>query len=118
MKPTAASIRTIVPVPPKTDIIEFDDAVPGFGVRARQADRRSTSCSTRSARRPAACRSARSNCRASTRPADKAKDILATVRLGKDPAARRSKIAVRPATRQARGHLSRLQGDRTARGEL
>ena len=36
MKLTTASIRTIAPVPPKTDIIEFDDAVPGFGVRARK----------------------------------------------------------------------------------
>ena len=35
MKLTSASIRTITPVPPKTDIIEFDDTVPGFGVRAR-----------------------------------------------------------------------------------
>jgi len=35
MKLTLDNIRTIAPVPPKTEIIAFDDDVPGFGVRAR-----------------------------------------------------------------------------------
>jgi hypothetical protein len=34
MKLTFDSIRAIAPVPPKTEIIVFDDDVPGFGVRA------------------------------------------------------------------------------------
>jgi hypothetical protein len=32
---THDSVRAIAPVPPKTEIIVFDDDVPGFGVRAR-----------------------------------------------------------------------------------
>jgi Arm DNA-binding domain len=35
MKLTDASIRAIAPVPPKTEIIVFDDELPGFGVRVR-----------------------------------------------------------------------------------
>jgi len=35
MKLTLDAIRTIAPVPPKTEIIVFDDDLPGFGVRAR-----------------------------------------------------------------------------------
>ena len=34
MKLTLDTIRAIAPVPPKTEIIVFDDDVPGFGVRA------------------------------------------------------------------------------------
>jgi Arm DNA-binding domain len=34
MKLTFDTIRAIAPVPPKTEIIVFDDDVPGFGVRA------------------------------------------------------------------------------------
>jgi Arm DNA-binding domain len=34
MKLTCDTIRAIAPVPPKTEIIVFDDDVPGFGVRA------------------------------------------------------------------------------------
>jgi hypothetical protein len=35
MKLTPDTIRAIAPVPPKTEIIVFDDDLPGFGVRAR-----------------------------------------------------------------------------------
>jgi hypothetical protein len=35
MKLTHDSVRAIAPVPPKTEIIVFDDDVFGFGVRAR-----------------------------------------------------------------------------------
>jgi len=35
MKLTNESIRFIAPVRPKTEVIAFDDEVPGFGVRAR-----------------------------------------------------------------------------------
>jgi hypothetical protein len=34
MELTFDTIRAIAPVPPKTEIIVFDDDVPGFGVRA------------------------------------------------------------------------------------
>jgi hypothetical protein len=34
MKLTLDTIRAIAPMPPKTEIIVFDDDVPGFGVRA------------------------------------------------------------------------------------
>ena len=35
MKLTSHTVRAITPVPPKTEIIVFDDDGPGFGVRAR-----------------------------------------------------------------------------------
>jgi Arm DNA-binding domain len=35
MKLTPDTIRSIAPVPPKTETIVFDDGLPGFGVRAR-----------------------------------------------------------------------------------
>ena len=35
MKFTLDTIRSLSPVSPKTDIIVFDDDLPGFGVRAR-----------------------------------------------------------------------------------
>ena len=35
MKLTPDTVRAIAPVPPKTEIIVFDDDLPGFGVRAR-----------------------------------------------------------------------------------
>jgi hypothetical protein len=35
MKLTPDTIRAIAPVPPKTEIIVFDEDLPGFGVRAR-----------------------------------------------------------------------------------
>jgi hypothetical protein len=35
MKLTPDTIGAIAPVPPKTEIIVFDDDLPGFGVRAR-----------------------------------------------------------------------------------
>jgi hypothetical protein len=37
MKLTLDTVRTIAPVSPKTEIIVFDDDLPGFGVRARQS---------------------------------------------------------------------------------
>jgi Arm DNA-binding domain len=35
MKLTPDTVRAIAPAPPKTEIIVFDDDLPGFGVRAR-----------------------------------------------------------------------------------
>jgi len=35
MKLTSDAVRAIAPVPPKTEIVVFDDDLPGFGVRAR-----------------------------------------------------------------------------------
>jgi hypothetical protein len=37
MKLTSESIGALAPVPPKAEIIVFDDDVPGFGVRARSS---------------------------------------------------------------------------------
>jgi hypothetical protein len=37
MKFTLDTIRAIAPVPPKTEMIVFDDDLPGFGVRARSS---------------------------------------------------------------------------------
>jgi hypothetical protein len=60
MKLTSDTVRAIAPVPPKTEIIVFDDDLPGFGVRARLADGRSSSFNIRSAIGSAACHWARS----------------------------------------------------------
>jgi hypothetical protein len=37
MKLTPESIRMLAPVEPKTELVVFDDELPGFGVRARRS---------------------------------------------------------------------------------
>jgi integrase len=86
MKLTTASIRTIAPVPPKTDIIEFDDAVPGFGVRARAGGSKVYVVQYAIGEKTRRMSLGKVELQGVDKAREKAKDILAAVRLGKDPA--------------------------------
>lgn len=86
MKLTAANIRTIAPVPPKTDIIEFDDAVPGFGVRARQGGSKVYVVQYTIGEKTRRMSLGKVELQGVDKARETAKDILARVRLGQDPA--------------------------------
>jgi integrase len=86
MKLTTASIRTIAPVAPKTDIIEFDDAVPGFGVRARKGGSKVYLVQYAIGEKTRRMSLGKVELQGVDKARDKAKDILAAVRMGQDPA--------------------------------
>jgi integrase len=86
MKLTTANIRTIAPVPPKTDIIEFDDAVPGFGVRARQGGSKVYVVQYTIGEKTRRMSLGKVELQGVDKARETAKDILARVRLGQDPA--------------------------------
>jgi integrase len=86
MKLTTASIRTIAPVPPKTDIIEFDDTVPGFGVRARAGGSKVYVVQYAIGEKTRRMSLGKVELQGVDKARDKAKDILAAVRMGQDPA--------------------------------
>jgi integrase len=86
MKLTSASIRTIEPVPPKTDRIEFDDAVPGFGVRARKGGSKVYIVQYAIGEKTRRMTLGKVALQGVDKAREKAKDILAAVRMGKDPA--------------------------------
>jgi hypothetical protein len=73
-------------VPPKTDIIEFDDAVPGFGVRARKGGSKVYVVQYAIGEKTRRMSLGKVELQGVDKARDKAKDILAAVRLGKDPA--------------------------------
>jgi len=68
MKLTPDTVRAIAPVSPKTEIIVFDDDLPGFGVRACVSLGDVDELEVDEARQ-------------------KAREILTSVRMGQDPAA-------------------------------
>jgi integrase len=86
MKLTTASIKTITPVPPKTDVIEFDDAVPGFGVRARAGGSKVYVVQYAIGEKTRRMSLGKVELQGVDKAREKAKDILAAVRLGQDPA--------------------------------
>jgi integrase len=86
MKLTTASIRTIRPIPPKTDHIEFDDAVPGFGVRARKGGSKVYIVQYAIGEKTRRMSLGRVELQGVDKAREKAKDILARVRMGEDPA--------------------------------
>lgn len=86
MKLTTASIRTIAPLPPKTDIIEFDDAVPGFGVRARAGGSKVYVVQYAIGEKTRRMSLGKVELQGVDKAREKAKDILAAVRMGQDPA--------------------------------
>ena len=86
MKLTAASIRAIAPIPPKTDRIEFDDAVPGFGVRARAGGSKVYVVQYGIGEKTRRMSLGNVELQGVDKAREKAKDILAKVRLGQDPA--------------------------------
>ena len=89
MKLTAASIRTIAPVPPKTDIIEFDDTVPGFGVRARLGGSKVYVVQYTIGEKTRRMSLGKVDLQEVGKARETAKNILAKVRLGQDPAAQK-----------------------------
>lgn len=86
MKLTSTSIRTIEPIPPKTDRIEFDDAVPGFGVRARKGGSKVYIVQYAIGEKTRRMTLGKVSLQGVDKAREKAKDILAAVRMGKDPA--------------------------------
>ena len=86
MKLTSASIRKIEPIPPKTDRIEFDDAVPGFGVRARAGGSKVYVVQYGIGEKTRRMSLGNVELQGVDKARAKAKDILAKVRLGQDPA--------------------------------
>jgi hypothetical protein len=86
MKLTSASIRKIEPIPPKTDRIEFDDAVPGFGVRARAGGSKVYVVQYAIGEKTRRMSLGKVELQGVDKARDKAKDILAAVRMGQDPA--------------------------------
>jgi integrase len=86
MKLTAASIRSIEPIPPKTDRIEFDDAVPGFGVRVRAGGSKVYVVQYSIGNKQRRMSLGNVALQGVDKARERAKDILAKVRLGQDPA--------------------------------
>jgi integrase len=86
MKLTAASIRSIEPIPPKTDRIEFDDAVPGFGVRARAGGSKVYVVQYAIGNKQRRMSLGNVALQGVDKARENAKDILAAVRMGNDPA--------------------------------
>ena len=86
MKLTTASIKKIEPLPPRTDRIEFDDAVPGFGVRARAGGSKVYIVQYAIGDKQRRMSLGKVGLQGVDKARDKAKDILAKVRLGQDPA--------------------------------
>lgn len=86
MKLTSASIRAIEPIPPRTDRIEFDDAVPGFGVRARAGGSKVYVVQYAIGEKTRRITLGKVDLQGVDKAREKAKDILAKVRLGYDPA--------------------------------
>jgi integrase len=86
MRLTSASIRTIEPIPPRTDRIEFDDAVPGFGVRARAGGSKVYVVQYAIGEKTRRMTLGKVELQGVDKARDKAKSILAAVRMGQDPA--------------------------------
>jgi integrase len=86
MKLTTASIKTIEPLPPRTDRIEFDDAVPGFGVRARTGGSKVYIVQYAIGNKQRRMSLGKVGLQGVDKARERAKDILAKVRLGHDPA--------------------------------
>jgi integrase len=86
MKLTTTSIRTIEPLPPRTDRIEFDDAVPGFGVRARKGGSKVYIVQYAIGEKTRRMTLGKVSLQSVDKARETAKDILAAVRLGQDPA--------------------------------
>jgi integrase len=86
MKLTSASIRAIEPIPPKTDCIEFDDVVPGFGVRARAGGSKVYIVQYAIGDKQRRMSLGKIELQGVDKARERAKDILARVRLGQDPA--------------------------------
>jgi len=86
MKLTFDTIRAIAPVPPKTEIIVFDDDVPGFGVRASLSGSKVFIVQYTIGNKQRRMSLGKIEVLEVDTARLKAKEILAAVRMGQDPA--------------------------------
>jgi hypothetical protein len=86
MKLTLDTIRAIVPVPPKTEIIVFDDDVPGFGVRASLSGSKVFIVQYTIGNQQRRMSLGKIEMLEVDTARQKAKQILTAVRMGRDPA--------------------------------
>src|ERR1700684_4088375 len=86
MKLTFDTIRAIAPVPPKTEIIVFDDDVPGFGVRASLTGSKVFVVQYTIGNQQRRMSLGKIEMLEVDTARLKAKEILAAVRMGQDPA--------------------------------
>jgi len=85
MKLTFDTIRAIAPVPPKTEIIVFDDDVPGFGVRAHLSGSKAFIVQYSIGNRQRRMSLGKIDMLEVDTARQKAKQILTAVRMGQDP---------------------------------
>jgi hypothetical protein len=90
MKLTFDTIRAIAPVPPKTEIIVFDDDVPGFGVRASLSGSKVFIVQYSIGNQQRRTSLGKVELQDVNTARQKAKEILTAVRMGRDPAGDRS----------------------------
>ncbi len=86
MKLTQANVKTVRLPAGKSDTIFFDDDIPGFGLRVRDGGSRAYIVQYKSGAKHRRMTLGSINIRTSKEARDTARDILAAVRLGKDPA--------------------------------
>jgi hypothetical protein len=86
MKLTLDTIRAIAPVPPKTEIIVFDDDVRGFGVRASLSGWRVFIVQYSIGNKQRRISLGKIDELDVETARQKAKEILTAVRMGRDPA--------------------------------
>ena len=90
MKLTLDTIRAIAPVPPKTEIIVFDDDVPGFGVRASLSGSKVFIVQYSIGNQQRRISLGKIETLEVDSARQKAREILTAVRMGRDPAGDRS----------------------------
>jgi hypothetical protein len=86
MKLTFDTIRAIAPVPPKIEIIVFDDDVPGFGVRASLSGSKVFIVQYTIGNKQRRMSLGKIEMLEVDTARQKAKEILTAVRMGQDPA--------------------------------
>jgi len=95
MKLTAAAIRTLVLPPGATDKIFFDAELPGFGLRLRASGAKTWLVQYAFAERTRRIALGSPALLDASQAREAAKDILAAVRLGRDPAAEKAESKAR-----------------------
>jgi hypothetical protein len=88
LKLTPDNIRAIAPVPPKTEIIVFDDEVPGFGVRTHLSGSKVFIVQYSIGNKQRRMSLGKIEMLEVDTARQKAKEILTAVRMGQDPAGR------------------------------
>jgi integrase len=97
MRLTATNIRTLAPPPGKVDHVYFDDALPGFGLRVRTTGGKTWMIQYAIAGRTRRMALGSVAVLDPGRAREAAKDLLAQVRLGRDPAGEKTTARARAA---------------------